>query len=280
MSHWLKLLIVLLVLGGLGYYFRVPLKQELAILEAYYAPCRWSITYSLGTFDTHFNLSKQNFLDTLAEAEAVWEKPINKNLFDYRIDGVLKINLIYDIRQQTTDELQVFDATLARDKASYDVLRAKYDILNAQFVKMKAIYDAHLATYRGHKSASEYAVIKKLEADLRPLANQINALVPELNALAKSLNINATTYNQISASLGEEFQEGVYNNNGLAQEINIFEFGTHDQLVRVLTHELGHALGLDHVDDPNAIMHKLNQSTNSIPTEDDIIVLRARCGIK
>jgi len=45
----------------------------------------------------------------------------------------------------------------------------------------------------------------------------------------------------------------------------------------LLAHELGHALRLNHSNDPNAVMYRLNQSDAAELTTDDIVALKARC---
>ena len=73
------------------------------------APCVEPIHYNLGTFDIQFNISKNYFEGALTDAETIWEKPLGKELFVYTPTDssrdVLKINLIYDYRQQATSKL-------------------------------------------------------------------------------------------------------------------------------------------------------------------------------
>lgn len=47
------------------------------------------------------------------------------------------------------------------------------------------------------------------------------------------------------------FHKGLLN----GKQILIYEFESEDDLRLTLAHELGHALGLQHTDDPHALMH-------------------------
>jgi predicted Zn-dependent protease len=70
----------------------------------------------------------------------------------------------------------------------------------------------------------------------------------------------------------------VYESDGINSKIDIFEFSSRSKLVRVLAHEFGHAIGIEHVVDPKAIMYRLNEANSETLTQDDIAALKEKCG--
>lgn len=274
-------------------------------------PCKEPIAYAIGIFDRRFGISQREFLGALSEAEAIWEKPSGLELFVYAPEGAeMAINLIYDYRQEVTSALSGLGSTVKEDEATYQALRAQYVNLKTEYGSAKSLYDARLEVFnekvaayqkkieswnRGKRTSREQfdqlendritlevevAELKIEETRLNGMVQKINTLVETLNRLADALNLNVETYNTIGASRGETFTGGIYYNDSEREGIDIYEFSDRDKLVRVLAHELGHALGLEHVSDKEAIMYHLNKGDAGDLTKTDLAVLESLCYTK
>jgi uncharacterized protein YoxC len=243
-------------------------------------PCQHVITYTIGTFDTRFGISRNTLLNTVDEAGKVWENIDHKTLFEYKPDGELKINLIYDDRQQATDNLKEVGGAIDDTKAEYDQLKTEYDSLEASYNQQKADYERKITQYQSHPGSYDQNDIDQINIEqksINSLADQINAKAAQLNTLAKTLNLSVSSYNSIGSSVGEQFDEGEYVRTSTSTYIDIYQFDTTTKLRRLLEHEMGHSLGLEHVADPKSIMYYLNSSTNEVPTADDIAEYHTEC---
>src|SRR6266481_4949818 len=79
-------------------------KNIITEIQNFFSPCANPITYRIGSIDNRFGVSEKELAGILLQAESIWEKPMHKNLFEFGKDGAMVINLIYDYRQEATDQ--------------------------------------------------------------------------------------------------------------------------------------------------------------------------------
>ena len=288
------LFILLAVFAGLFIY-----KKELA-------PCVKPVFYGIGTIDSRFGITREKFLNTTKEAEAIWEKGANQNLFDYKEDARFKINLIFDDRQEQTLEANYSKEEIESYRAQYDLMATDYKLLANSYERdlelynnNVAIFENRLADYnnwvqeindRGGATPKERQKLEEergeLESEknildsqrmaLNDRASKLNSLGDSVNNIGKKLNITVDIHNQRFGE-GREFEQGQTVGK---KEINIYQFDTTGDLRLVLAHELGHAIGLEHVENPKSLMHYLmNQQNPQNPalSQEDISALGVRC---
>jgi len=306
----LKNILALALLAGVIFYFREDLNLARENLYREVSPCERPIVYSIGDFDERFGLSRDELLQAVNQAAQIWRQPVAKELFSSAAGGGLKINLLYDARQDSTLKLKNLGLTITKDKTTFETLKNKYDAFDKIYQRQKAeldnmvnYYEEQKANYedevkaanrRGGATPDEFAIleqerkqlnnlaekIKSKQAEINKTADDLNALANVINRLIYELNLNVKNYNNVGAASAGEFQEGEYRSDAASERINIYQFDDRAALVRVLAHELGHALGLEHVDNPQAIMYRLNEGGNDQLAADDLTELKRVCRIE
>ncbi len=272
-------------------------------------PCETPITYKIGTIDPRFGVTSGDFKIDILEASSIWEKPINRSLFTYDPNGALTINLVYDIRQQTTQKEKVLNANISQTsttadsikqqyialKAQYEQAQQEYTIQLAQFNQAQASYSAEVdhwnsvggapqkqydaLTVEKNNLLAQQSALEQKRQGVNQLADTVNAFINKYNLLVSYINSNVRAINNDGLA-GTQFEEGVYISDESGKRINIYQFENQTDLIRVLAHELGHSLGLGHDTNPNSIMNPVNQSNSLVASPEDLQELKVGCGIK
>ncbi len=270
-----------------------------------YNPCDHPIKYKIGAVDAGFGMSQEQFKEKISTAVAIWNAALGKKLFEYDPNGSLTINLSYDSRQQTTQQDQVLQSTIDQNSQLADSTKQQYTALANQYDQQKSAYEEAVSKFnldqgqynssvnywnaKGGAPASQYTALQNQRKALIAEENQINTSGASLNTLVSEINSFIDKYNIlvdhiksnaniINSSAGTEFEEGVYDPN--TSSITIYEYDNEVVLIRVIAHELGHALGLAHDSDPASIMYRLNQGTNETLSAEDLAELKTVCRVK
>ncbi len=272
-------------------------------------PCREPITYRLGNVDERFNLTREEFRTAINMAAAMWGKPFHRDLFREDPDGAIEINLLYDYRQEATDRLKKLNYKIDLSRSSYEELKSRLENLKAEYEQKKAGLDNDLNAYNAKVNAfnaeieswnrrggvpqsihtrlmeekDELAALNDSlhtrQEEIKSLVDTINSIVVVLNEIASNNNLDMVDQKNIGNTLGREFCEGFYEYKNGKRSITIYQYDNEYRLVRVLAHEFGHALGLNHSKSVDAVMYPLIRSDSLALTADDIAALKEHCKI-
>jgi matrixin len=268
-------------------------------------PCARPLAYRVDRFDDRFGVSREELGNALRQAEEVWERPMGRKLFVETESARLVVNLIYDERQQRTQAGTKLQTDMTDTRASHEAVGRSYDEWRAMYERRLRDFKDGQADYQSRAEAlnaqirdwnargntpadmrytfeSERARLvelrSRLESErtaLQELASTVSGLAQKGNAIATQHNASVATFNTLYGA-PRQFHKGEFD----GRQIAVFEFHDTRDLVLLLAHEMGHALGVKHVDDPAGIMHAVagGQPLGALtPTEADLAALRKAC---
>ena len=241
-------------------------------------PLDTRLRYRIAAVDPRFKLSVEQVEAISQQATQVWKDGTGKDYFVYDPNAQLAIHLIYDERQYESEQRREHLSRLETNQQQWLNKKKQLDQIEQEVLQNKQILDQkqlqldqQIQYYNQERQLAQRSPSSSVNAEYfqqrqqhlqqnveqlqqeigqyNQKISQLNQQIDELNALDQQLNASVKQYKQRFQP--HLFHKGLFN----GKQILIYEFESEDDLRLTLAHELGHALGLQHTDDPHALLH-------------------------
>lgn len=309
LKHIIKFLFLLFIGITAGFYF---LTHE-GIDRAFFVntiPCEEPLTYSIGDIDTRFGINRKDVSEAMAVASELWSDALGKPTAIQSDESTVTVNFVYDDRQKLVDgefrfreRINSEQIRMNQMQAEYDQLRERFDRRSAEYVRFAEQTTEELNNLNewvnGKNSGSGFtesdveqferrkAAVEQMQNRVLNERRELDRLAAEINRETDRLNQKIDENNRLIDQYNEEysgenrFTKATYQNTPKGGLITVNTFLNKSELTLILAHELGHALGLNHVANPKSVMYSLMGGQELFPviqfTQEDLHAIKRLC---